>query len=152
MFHSRTLNNKINRLRERCLRIIYNDNTSSFTDLLEIDNSVSVHHRNIQVLVTELFKFVNSLSLKLVSDCFKPIDMTVYNSRNRSTLYSRTIRIVLYSTESFSHLGPKIWGPLPSDMKKLSPLPAFKKAIKQWRPHACPYRLCRTYIYHVGFV
>ena len=50
MFHSRTLNNKINRLHERCLRIIYNDNTSSFTDLLEIDNSVSVHHRNIQVL------------------------------------------------------------------------------------------------------
>ena len=85
-----------------------NDNTSSFTDLLEIDNSVSVHHRNIQVLVTELFKFVNILSLKLVSDCFKPIDMTVYNSRNRSTLYSRTIRIVLYGTESFSHLEPKI--------------------------------------------
>ena len=25
MFHSRTLNNKINRLHERCLRIIYND-------------------------------------------------------------------------------------------------------------------------------
>ena len=40
-----------------------------FTDLLEIDNSVSVHHRNIQVLATELFKFVNGLSLKLVSDC-----------------------------------------------------------------------------------
>ena len=53
MFHSRTLNNKINRLHERCLRKIYDDNTSSFTDLLEIDNSVSVHHRNIQVLPAE---------------------------------------------------------------------------------------------------
>ena len=29
------LNNKINRLQERCLRIIYNDNTSSFIDLLD---------------------------------------------------------------------------------------------------------------------
>ena len=47
MFHSRTLNNKINKLHKRCLRIIYADNTSSFTDLLEIDNSVSAHHRNI---------------------------------------------------------------------------------------------------------
>ena len=94
MFHSRTLNNKINRLHERCLRIIYNDKTSSFTDLLEIDNSVSVHHRNIQVLATELYKFVNGLSAKLLSDCFKLNKMTVYNTRNKSTFYSRSVRTV----------------------------------------------------------
>ena len=94
MFHSRTLNNKINRLHERCLRIIYNDNTSSFTDFLEIDNSVSVHHRNIQVLATELYKFVNGLSAKLLSDCFKLNKMTVYNTRNKSTFYSRSVRTV----------------------------------------------------------
>ena len=57
--------------RLRCLCIIYNDNESSFTDLLEIDNSVSMHHRNIQVLATELYKFVNDLSLELVNDCFR---------------------------------------------------------------------------------
>ena len=43
------------------MRIIYNDNISFFDDLLEIDNSVSVLYRNIQVLATELYKFVNSL-------------------------------------------------------------------------------------------
>ena len=91
MFYSRTLNNKINRLHERCLRIIYNDNTSSFTDLLEIDNSVSVHHRNIQVLATELYKFVDGLSPKLVTDFFKINNMTVYNTRNRSMFYSRPV-------------------------------------------------------------
>ena len=42
MFHDRTSNKKINRLHERYLRTIYNNVTSSFTDLLEIDNSVSV--------------------------------------------------------------------------------------------------------------
>ena len=57
--------------------IIYNFNTSSFIDLLEVDNSVFVHHRNIQVLATELHKFVNGLSSKLVSDCFKLNNMTV---------------------------------------------------------------------------
>ena len=41
---------QVNRLHETCLRIMYNDNTSPFTDLLEKDNSVSVRHRNIQVL------------------------------------------------------------------------------------------------------
>ena len=43
MFHSRKLNNKINKLHERCLRIVYSDNTSSFDELLETDHSVSVH-------------------------------------------------------------------------------------------------------------
>ena len=105
MFHSRTLNKKLNRLPERCLRIIYNDNATSFTDLLEIDNSVSVHHRNIQVFATELYKFVNGLSPKLVSDCFKLNSMTVYNTRNRSTFYSRPVRTVSHGTESLSHLG-----------------------------------------------
>ena len=47
MFHSRALNNKINRLHERWLRTLYNDKTSTFNELLEKDNSVSIHYRNI---------------------------------------------------------------------------------------------------------
>ena len=47
MFHSRTLNNKINRLHDRCLRIIYKDKISNFEELLHKDNSVSIHHNNI---------------------------------------------------------------------------------------------------------
>ena len=54
MFHSRNLNNKINRLHECCLRVIYNDKTSCFGQLLENDNSVSIHHRNIQTLAIEM--------------------------------------------------------------------------------------------------
>ena len=46
MFHSRSLNNKINRIQERALRITYNDKSSSFENLLEKDNSVTIHHRN----------------------------------------------------------------------------------------------------------
>ena len=119
MFHSRTLNSKINRLHKSCLRIIYNDNTSSFTDFLEIDNSVSVHHRNILILATEQYKFVNGLSPKLVSDCFKLNNMTVYNTRNKSTFYSWSVRTVFHGRESLSHLRPKIWELVPSDMKNL---------------------------------
>ena len=43
MCHSRALNNKTNRLHEQCLRIIYNDKTSTFKELLEKDNSISIH-------------------------------------------------------------------------------------------------------------
>ena len=46
IFHSRLINNKIDRLHERCLRIVYSDNQSTFEGLLEKDNTVSVHHCN----------------------------------------------------------------------------------------------------------
>ena len=62
MFHNRTLNNKINRLHERDLRLVYNNSTSSFADLLSMDNSVSIHHRNLQKLAIEMYKVKHSLS------------------------------------------------------------------------------------------
>ena len=56
MFHSQNLNNRINNIHERALRITYKDYNSTFQDLLEKDNSVTVHQRNLQVLATEIFK------------------------------------------------------------------------------------------------
>ena len=53
MFHSRSLNNKINRIHERALRITYNDKSSNFQELLDKDNSVTIHHRNIRTLAIE---------------------------------------------------------------------------------------------------
>ena len=47
---------KINSVHERVLRITYQENTSTFQELLNKDNSVSIHYRNLQVLATEIFK------------------------------------------------------------------------------------------------
>ena len=47
MLHSRSLNDKINCLHERVLRIVYSDYKSSFNTLLEMDGSYSIPHRNI---------------------------------------------------------------------------------------------------------
>ena len=47
-------NNRINHLHERVLKIVYNENILSFRDLLQRDQSVSIHHRNILLLGIEL--------------------------------------------------------------------------------------------------
>ena len=53
MFHSRTLNNRINKLREKVLRLVYNDSSSSFGEFLKKYNSFTIHHQNIQKLAIE---------------------------------------------------------------------------------------------------
>ena len=56
MLCQRSSNTRINHLHERALRIAYNDNESTFEDLLKQDNSVSIHHKNIRLLGRELYK------------------------------------------------------------------------------------------------
>ena len=66
MFHSRRLNNRINNIQERALRIIYQDHTASFTDLLAKDNSLTIHHKNLQKLVTEMFKVKVGIAQEII--------------------------------------------------------------------------------------
>ena len=56
------MNNKINRIHERALRLVYSDHVSSFDELLKKDGSFSIHHRNIPSLAIELYKFFHDLS------------------------------------------------------------------------------------------
>ena len=71
MFHSQTLNNKTNRLHERALRIGYSDFKSPFNELLQKDNSFTIHHRNIQRLSIDISKFLNGLSPSIKINVFK---------------------------------------------------------------------------------
>ena len=72
MFHGRNLNNKINSMHGRALRITYGDRSSSFDNLLKKDNSVFIHHRNIQALATEVFKVENNIALEVMKELFSP--------------------------------------------------------------------------------
>ena len=50
MFHGRQVNDKINKLHERVLRIVYNDTITSFEELLVKEKTFTIDHQNIQSL------------------------------------------------------------------------------------------------------
>ena len=116
MFHSRTINNKINRLYERYLRLIYGDKTSSFEQLLEQDKSVSIHTRNLQILATEMFKVYRDIAPPIFSEIFHRRNVS-YNLRNNSHFTVPNVNSVFHGSESVSYLGPKIWDIVPIEMK-----------------------------------
>ena len=80
MCHSRSLNTQINNIHHRALSIVYRDHTSSFETLLLKSVSISIHHRNIQLLATEIFKTLNNLSPSIMSEIFK-LKKTTYALR-----------------------------------------------------------------------
>ena len=60
MCHIR-MKNKINHLRESCLRLMYNHKRSSFHELLQRNYSVSLYKWNLCFLVKEMFKIMKSI-------------------------------------------------------------------------------------------
>ena len=151
MFCSRKLNDKINSVRKRALRIVYLDYNSSFAELLEKDKSVTIHQRNLQLLAIEMFKIVKKIGPELMREIFK-------YSNDIATRSNRKFQRPNVETETFGKsstrdLGPILWDQmLPAEFKNIPKLEKFQRAIKKWSPKNCPCSLCKEYLGGVGFV
>ena len=142
MLNSR-LNNKINHLHERALRIVYNDYSSTFGDLLNKDKSVTNHQRSLQQLAIEIFKVKIGIAPKIMNEIFTLVQNNTYDLRNGMHLSRVNVHSTQHGTESFSNLGAKIWNLVPVHMKDLKALSTFKNQKKKWIPKYCPCRLCK---------
>ena len=151
MFHSRSLNNKINRLHERALRLVYKDSHLSFRELLKKDHSFSIHHRNLQKLAVEMYKLVNNISTEPMKSIFIPRNVP-YNLRGKNPFQSRNIKSVRNGTETLSYRGLITWTIVPDEMKNSISLIEFKSKIKNLEPTGCTCRLRKTYVHNVGFI
>ena len=152
MFLSRKLDNRVNKLNERALRIIYQDYASSFTELLEKDNSTTMHNRNIQLLATELFKIKNGLSPTFMNEIFAENVKYHCDLRKETKFKRNNVKTVYNETETLTFLGPRIWKIVPDYVKKSNSFEEFKLKIKLWNPQNCPFRLCKSFLPQVGFL
>ena len=128
--------------------------SSLMTTDLHLENSFTIHERNIQNIAIELYKVINGLSPVIMSLVFPIKDNIKYCSKNK--FKTRNIHTAKYGTETLAHLGPKIWALVPDFVpdfiKAEKSLSTFKIKIKSWRPSKCPCKLCKTYINGVGYI
>ena len=114
MNHSRSLNNRINTLHERGLRLAYNDFTFFFTELLQKDNPVTIYQKNLQNLAIKMFKAKHKLSPEIETEIFR--------LKTRSYCY--------IWTETLSSLGMQIWDLISIELRNFTSLNAVKSKIK----------------------
>ena len=102
MCQSRGLNNKINNIHKRALRIVYQDKKSNLQDLLQKDKSVSIHMKNIQYLATEIYKGKNGPSPEIMNEVFIFQENENYDLRSGTHLTNRNIQHILELTLSLT--------------------------------------------------
>ena len=71
VFHSRKLNDRINSIYERAISVTCQDYQSTFLQLSQKDNSLTVHQRNLPFLATKTFKAKNDVSPEIMKGVFE---------------------------------------------------------------------------------
>ena len=115
--------------------------SSTFQELLQRDNSVTMHQKNIQALAILMYKITNNIAPTIVSELF-PFSNINYSLSSGSQFHQPSANTVWNGLETISYLGQKILNMVPAEMKQKSSLSSFKGEIKKWIPEICPCRIC----------
>ena len=118
MFHDRSVNKKINKIHETALRIAYKDSCSNFQELLTKANTVSIHHKNLQLLATEIFKTQRNLNPRFMNQIFLEKD-TPYTLRGGRNILAPKPNTTGYGLENARFLGAKIWHTMAIFLKRV---------------------------------
>ena len=141
MFHSRRTNNKINRLHETALRIIYDEDVSTFDQLLAIFKSFRIHHQNIQRLLTEIYKALHDLPGNSLKELFVKRESTI-SLQSKPELVIPSENSVLKDKNSLRYFGSVIWNSLPIEIREDHSISSFATKAKQWKPIPYPCKTC----------
>ena len=131
--------------------MLLNDYERNFEKLLHINHDVCNHHRNIQRLLTKIFKIKKGFPPPIMESILKGRGNTC-NVRNFQEFETERKRTSYFGLETISYRSPQLWSLLPEHMRQLNSSDQFKRSVRQWVWNTCPCRLCKLYLQNVGFL
>ena len=140
MFCHETTYLKMQKIHHKSLKVIYQSDTS-YDDLLQLSNSVSLHQRHLRFLLREIYWYWY-LEPQFTWSYFK-YRKVPYNLRRDPVLFIPPARSPIYGTNSVHFLGSLIWNGLPNLVKSSRSISEFKNAIKKIGNIDCGCMICR---------
>ena len=129
MFCGKTNLNKLEKLQERALAVVYGDNSLDYDDMLQRSGQLRIRINLIRLVAIEMFKCTKGINPAYMNDMF--IDKeSKYNLRDQSRLLQPKFNTKRYGYRSY--FGSKIWNSLPTSIKNLDDLDMFKRDLFNW--------------------
>ena len=125
MYCSRSTNNKISKLHERALRIVYDDYNSKFEEILTKDGSFTIHH------------IYHGFSKASFLDLFHNYIYNFYSLRSQPNFQIARINITLKGSESVRYFRPIISNNIPIKIRSIQNVDTFKTEITNWKLKSC---------------
>ena len=106
-------------------------------------NDITIHHRNIQTLMIELFKKKNDLAPPIMNSMLNR-RTNCYNFRNLQEFQSERKKTVFYGLETISYHTPQLWTISPEEFKQRNTINLFKSDARLW---TCVHAVCAKHLY-----
>ena len=137
-------------MQERALCLVYKG-TNCIVQLLEKENTFTIHQKNIKKRATEIYKEKHKIAPKLICQLFQETEH-LYNLRNNHTFRTCNAKTVQYGTEILLFMGPKILSLFSSNINNSEEIEIFKQKISYWKPDNFPCRLLKPHIKDLGYL
>ena len=128
-FSGATNNSKLEKIQERCLRIIYKDYESPYETLLETANTTSLAVSRLRLILLEVYKSLHQLNAKCINGLFE-VKSTRFSLRNPVKVLQPKKKTTTYGLKSISYTGAKLWNDLFPILNNNVELDVFKVSLK----------------------
>ena len=143
---SKASDNLVNRTTKRAMRIIYNnENEEALDALLQRDGTMTIHKKNLQKLIVEIYNMINHLDPPYMWDLFTK-KVVEYEFRIQILCKLPPARLQRFGTNSLKFKGNLLWNSLSDEIKTAESLALFKQEIKSWSGSHCTCKICRNYL------
>ena len=113
-----------------------------FAELLARGNECTIHIGNLQKLMLEIYKCLNSENPSFMWNIFQTKDVA-YNLRTQKLLQLPSTNTLSYGNDSLSFRGAILWNTLSDSIKSLATSASCKRSIKEWKGGNCSCKICR---------
>ena len=138
-FCSQANTNKLEKIQERAIRFIYNNYSSSLSDLLKLSGTEYLH------VACEVFKIVNDLSPSFIRGLVE-IKHSQYSMRRINSAFIPKARTTKYGLKSFAHVCVLVWNSLPNELRTSENYGQFRGLIRRWDGPLCRCSVCKQII------
>ncbi len=134
---------KMEKVQERALRFLLNDNFACYEQLLIESEMSSLHLCRVRALATEVYKCLTEMSPSFMCNHFTKREIE-YDLRDQNVVTLPNCKTVTYGRRSFRYCGAHVWNSVPSHIRSAPTLESFKLMIKSWPGPSWDCVLCKA--------